>query len=92
MWREYHRLADDYASGKYDVVEGTVEDFRPMPPQEHTCESFRVQTPRFCYGNDIISPGFNNDVQHGGPIRAGLRVRIAYAEDAILRLEVENKR
>ena len=87
MWRGYERVNAAYRSGNFSIVEGPVEDFRPMPPQGHTCESFRVQTATFCYGDDIISAGFNNDTQHGGPIRAGMQVRIAYVGDNILRIE-----
>jgi len=34
MWLDYSRLQEAYRSGKYSVVEGRVEDFHPMPPQD----------------------------------------------------------
>src|SRR5271156_1511977 len=89
MWLEYRKLQDDYRRGAFSIVQGKVEDFHPMPPQGHSAECFSVQNHRFCYGDNIISAGFNNDSAHGGPIRAGLPVRIAYVGDDILRLEVQ---
>jgi hypothetical protein len=88
MTVSYHRLLSAYHAGQYSTVEGLVEDFHPMPPQGHSAECFRVQTATFCYGDDIISPGFNHDTAHGGPIRANLPVRIAFIGGDILRLEV----
>jgi hypothetical protein len=85
----YLKLQKAYRMGRYSTVEGTVADFRPMPSAGHSAECFRVKTQEFCYGDNIISPGFNNDIVHGGPIRAGLPVRIAYVGDDILRLDVD---
>jgi hypothetical protein len=88
MWLDYTRLQNAYRKGAFSIVQGEVENFHPMPPQGHSAECFSVKEERFCYGDAIISAGFNNDSAHGGPIRAGLPVRIAYVGDDILRLEV----
>ena len=88
MWLEYTKLQNDYRRGSFSIVQGRVEDFHPMPPQGHSAECFTVEHQRFCYGDNIISAGFNNDSAHGGPIRAGLPVRISYVGDDILKLEV----
>jgi hypothetical protein len=84
----YRHLLSAYRSGRYSTVEGRVEDFHPMAPQGHSAECFRVQTATFCYGDNIISPGFNHDTAHGGPIRENLPVRVEYIGNDILRLEV----
>ena len=62
-----------------------LPNFAPNP--------FRVKKERFCYSDYAVSPAFNQSASHGGPIRAGLLVRIAYYEDDnfqayILRLEI----
>src|SRR5664279_1807936 len=88
MWLEYTRLQSAYRHGSFSIVQGQVEDFHPMPPQGHSAECFSVEHQRFCYGDNIISAGFNNDSAHGGPIRAGIPVRIAYVGVDILKLEV----
>jgi len=77
-----------YQKGEYRTVEGVVSDFHPMPYQGHQDECFSVQDQRFCYSDYEIGPGFHNAASHGGPIRAGLHVRIAYREGRILRLDV----
>jgi hypothetical protein len=77
-----------YQDGEYQTVEGVVTDFHPMPYEGHQDECFSVRDQRFCYSNYEIGPGFHNAASHGGPIRAGLPVRIAYRHGRILRLDV----
>jgi hypothetical protein len=77
-----------YQRGDYQTVEGVVADFHPMPYEGHQYECFTVQSQRFCYSDYEIAPGFHNAASHGGPIRAGLPVWIAYRHGRILRLEV----
>jgi hypothetical protein len=89
----YHEYVHAYQTGQYSVVEGLVEDFHPMPYEGHQSECFRVNKEKFCYSDYEISPAFNQSASHGGPIRAGLPVRITYYEDDgfvghILRLEI----
>lgn len=85
---EYRRCIDAYRSGNYAVVKGRVENFHPMPYEGHQDECFSVQNQRFCYSDYGIQPGFNQSASHGGPIRQGLPVRIAYLDGQILRLEI----
>jgi hypothetical protein len=92
-YSSYKQYIETYRTGKYSIVEGVVEDFRPMPYEGHQSECFRVDKERFCYSDYDVSPAFNQSASHGGPIRAGLPVRIAYYEDEnfqghILRLEI----
>jgi hypothetical protein len=70
------------------VVEGTVENFVPMPYGGHARESFTVGGRPFSYSDYIITSGFHNAASHGGPIRPGLHVRLSYVGNDILRVEV----
>jgi len=84
----YARAKKSYISGQYSVVEGTVTNFHPMPYSGHQNETFSVNGVQFSYSDYVIVPCFNNTSSHGGPIREGLRVRIAYSDDCILKLDV----
>lgn len=57
-------------SGSYSVVDGTVENFHPMPHHGHSNERFEVKGIRFVYSDFIGTECFNNTTSHGGPIRA----------------------
>ena len=70
------------------VVEGTVENFVPMPYGGHARESFTVAGRHFSYSNYILTAGFHNAASHGGPIKPGLHVRLTYVGNDILRVEV----
>ena len=83
----YLRLHQAYQKDEYSSVEGVIQDFQPIPAEGHQEECFSVKTQRFCYSN-VNTPGFNNTVSRGGPIKAGLHVRIAYIGNDILRLEI----
>jgi hypothetical protein len=94
-YSSYRDCREAYRTGRYSIVEGIVEDFHPMPYAGHQDECFRVQKERFCYSDYSVSPAFNQSASHGGPIRAGLPVRIAYLENdhfnaQILRLEIRS--
>jgi len=81
-------LQSAYKNGDYSIVEGKVENFRPMPYEGHQEECFSVKAETFCYSDYEPTAGFNNATSHGGPIRAGLPVRIAYIGSRILRIEI----
>jgi len=74
--------------GKCEMIEGRVAHFHPMPAEGHDTEHFDVQGIGFSYSDYEVSAGFNNTASHGGPIRAGLPVRICYRDGEILRLEI----
>jgi hypothetical protein len=76
--------------GRYSEVEGVVENFDPMPYGGHKDESFTVRGRKFTYSDYKITPYFGQTASHGGPIRAGLQVRIRHLGGNILRLEVEH--
>ena len=77
-----------FRAGQYSIVEGTVTEFHPMPYEGHDEECFTVKTQRFCYSDYDVTPGFHNAASHGGPIRDGIHVRIAYQGRSILRLQI----
>lgn len=78
------RYVQAYRSGNYAVVEGPVEDLY----QDSKMECFSVRHVRFCYGDAVIQPGFNQTASHGGPIREGLPVRVTYYDGQILRMDI----
>ena len=94
-WRvsEHFAIQRALASGRYSVVEGPVENFRPMPHHGHSLERFDVQGVRFRYSDYEETECFNHTTSHGGPIHPGLRVRATYilerfVEHCIVRLEI----
>jgi len=88
----YARAKDAYVQGQYSMVEGTVTNFHPMPYSGHQNETFFVNGMQFSYSDYVLVPCFNNTSSHGGPIHEGLRVRIAYSGNCILKLEVSQSR
>lgn len=84
----YDRAKTVYLAGQYSVVEGPVTNFHPMPSTGHQNEAFLVNGAQFSYSDFDGSPCFNNTASHGGPIREGISVRIAYWGNCILKLEV----
>ena len=78
------------------VVSGVVTDFVPMPSGGHAYEHFCVHHVCFDYSDFVHTGGFNNTSSHGGPIRAGMDVRISYVErsiepgNVIVRMEVQS--
>src|SRR5215831_9168683 len=66
--------------GTAHVVEGDVEEFQTMPADGHGSEQFVVDGIRFQYSDSTASAGFNQTSVDGGPIRAGLHVRIRFVE------------
>jgi hypothetical protein len=80
--------------GQAWVVEGRIENFHPMPKSGHAQETFTVNGIPFAYSDYEMTSAFNSTASHGGPLRAGLFVRIYYTASrefdgqyAILRIE-----
>ncbi len=76
------------------VVEGRIENFNPGV-YPNVLESFTVNGVRFEYSEFASTPGFHHTSIYGGPMKAGLQVRIHYTNLAgqtvhptILRLEI----
>ncbi|HEX6041485.1 hypothetical protein [Longimicrobium sp.] len=83
-------LRERLRDGEYARVEGVVEDFVPGDREGHRTERWSVRsggrTYRYAYRTSQQVPGFH---QAGGPVREGLRVRVADVDGHIARLEVE---
>lgn len=87
-WQRYRQAAAELRQGRYQTVEGVVRDFVPMPRSGHIMESFAVGDRRFSYSDFVATPGFHQTAGYGGPIHEGVRVRVSYSGNVILRLEV----
>jgi hypothetical protein len=86
---QYYHLLSEYNNGNFQVAEGRVTNFIPMPATGHSNERFCVDNnPCFEYSDYGITAGFNNAHSHGGPITEGLPVRVSYIGDVIVKLEV----
>ena len=85
---EYRRLRAAEQQGELRTVEGPVQDFHPMPWSGHAMERFCVQGRCFAYSDFVVTAGFHRTAAYGGPMRAGLPVRVSYLGDAIVKLEV----
>lgn len=91
----YYRVRSALASGNTLVTEGVVADFIPMPYTGHSQERFTVSGVPFAFSDYAMSPGFNQTVSHGGPLKPGLQVRLHYIREGrsnlILRAEVQRE-
>lgn len=91
-YQTYARIRDALLSGAYVTVEGTVEEFRPGGDGDHVPERFVVWSDGvrhvYEYTPSQLDGGFDHTVAHGGPMRAGLHVRIADVNGRIARLEI----
>jgi len=87
--KDYVRLRDALNAGRYQVVEGTIEDFVAGRRDGHGRESFRVGSHQYAYSNSEIAPGYRRIEPEGGSIRLGMRVRIYDVGGAIAHLEVQ---
>jgi len=86
-YSEYYRAKKALQTGDYQVIEGTVKNFIPMPPGGHSTESFDIDKTSFRYGSGRGSIVFNSEWNHGY-IHNGVQVRIVYKDEDILRIEV----
>jgi hypothetical protein len=85
---EYHEMKKAVATCDYQVSEGIVSDFIPMPPSGHPSESFRVGDVFFRYGAGWDSLVFNAGWNRGY-IHNGAQVRITHRGIDILRVEID---
>lgn len=92
---QYSEWNQRYETGNFKTVEGTINDFNPMPKGGRSRESFVVDGQYFEYSDYEVHHGFNNTASHGGPIRYnGQRVRLGYVtideRNIILKIEMAN--
>ena len=91
---EYRQTKRIFTNKNYQIVEGKVNNFHPMPSGGHDTERFTVDSVQFEYSDyDLTDYGYNNAASKGGVIKEGLYVRIGYFNNGnrtvILRLEAE---
>ena len=75
-----------YRNGEYQVVEGVVEHFDPMPAEGHKHESFDIDGVRFEYSDYREQPGYHQARSHHGVITGDgqhLRIRYIWYDDSI---------
>ena len=87
---EYYRAKRVLQTRDYDVVEGTVRNFVPMPPGGHSTESFDIGPASVHYGSGWGSIFFNSEWNRGH-VYKGAQLRISYKNGDILRIEVASK-
>lgn len=90
MYSEFRTLRTAYLDGKYEVAEGTIQDFTPIGKGGSREERFTVAGQRFSYSDFELTPAFNQSTLKGGPMRQGLQVRIYHLRGRILRVDVRN--
>ncbi len=74
----YENTVGAFKRGDYDVVEGYVENFHPMPKEGHDTESFYIDGVQFKYGY-TVSFGYHKAKVDGGVITEnGQHLRIGY--------------
>jgi hypothetical protein len=78
--------------GSYKTVEGAVSNYETMRKSDLNVERFEVQTVQFGYSNLGSFRCFHLPAANGGPVRAGLAVRVSYRETysqrCIVKLEI----
>ena len=75
----YNKIVGAYSRGEYQIVEGYVENFEPMPYEGHADETFEINGVKFSYSDYNIHPGYNNTKTHGGVIKEnGQHLKIGY--------------
>ena len=77
----YTKVVGAYRCGEYEVVEGYVENFDPMPYEGHSNESFEINGVYFSYSDYAIQQGYHNAKSHGGVISGdGQYLKIGYVQ------------
>lgn len=75
----YDKIVKAYQLGNYEVVEGYVENFKPVPNEGRKGESFDINGVSFSYVNNEIMQGYNHIQADGGVITGdGQHLRIGY--------------
>ena len=85
---EYDQLRRARERGEFRTIQGYVTNFVAQSADGHPRETFRVGDAVFDYSADDMTSAFHQSAGKGGPIRQGVRVRIADADGSIVRLEV----
>jgi hypothetical protein len=87
IYSKHSSLRKNYITNNYKIVEGTIENLTHT--NRDKVEIFTVKGISFKYSYGVITSGFNHTNKFGGPIREGLKVRISYVENTIIKIEVK---
>lgn len=80
--RLYRSIVGAYKRGDYQIAEGFVEDFHPMPKEGHDTERFTLSGAAFEYSDYSVQFGYHTSRANGGVISGdGQHLRIGYVED-----------
>ncbi len=75
----YRAVIVPYANGQYEIVEGYVQNFIPMPPEGKSREMFDIGNVHFEYSDNLIVLGYNKTKPNGGVIRGdGQYLKVGY--------------
>lgn len=75
----YRKTVIAYRNDDYQIVEGYVVNFDPMPYGGHKDETFEINDVKFGYSDYTIMIGYHNTKSHGGVIRDnGQYLKIGY--------------
>ena len=86
---DYRQLRSAFEEGRCQIVEGRIQNFSPGKDNRgETDETFDVSGVHFSYSAYSASPGFNQTVAKGGPLKEGVQVRIFVYKQNIARLEI----
>ena len=76
---ETNIVISEYENGKYNIVEGKVENLRPMAYGGHGNESFDIDGIEFSYSDYAPKTGYYQSKSHGGVItHEGQNLKIGY--------------
>ena len=76
---QYNKIVVAYQQGDYQIVEGYVENFHPMPEGGHDNEHFEIDGIYFEYSDFTAQQGYHNALSRGGVITGdGQHLRIGY--------------
>ena len=75
----YNATVGAYHRGEYQIVEGYVEDYHPMPKEGHDQESFTINGVTFAYNDATLQFGYHKTKPRGGVITEdGQHLKIGY--------------
>ena len=92
--KDERQFNDILKNKTYNVIEGEIQAFSPMPVNKPGHESFLLRGVKFSYSDYVVIDGFHQTSAAGGPIKAnGQIVRISYITvddiNLIVKLEVK---
>lgn len=87
-WTEYRTALEVLQTGRYESVEGPVENFVPRPITGHSLERFSVAGRHFEFSDFNLTPGYRRSRARGGVFAPGVYVRLRVHSGTILHVEV----